>query len=38
MNIWIVLLVAQVLVAVFALLREPNKDDRFGGDKLGYHS
>jgi hypothetical protein len=38
MNIWIILLAAQILVTVFALLREPNKDERFEEDKLGYRS
>jgi hypothetical protein len=38
MNIWIVLLAAQVLVAVVALMREPKNDERFDDDKLGYRS
>jgi hypothetical protein len=38
MNIWIVLLAGQVLVTVFALLRESGKDTRFEDDKLSYRS
>jgi hypothetical protein len=38
MNIWTILLAAQILVTVFALLRETGKDTRFEDEKLDYRS
>jgi hypothetical protein len=38
MNIWILLLAIQVLVTVFALVRESGKDGRFDDEKLEYRS
>lgn len=38
MSICFLLLAAQVLVAVVAMLRESGKDERFEGEKLGYRS
>ncbi len=38
MNIWTILLAAQILVTVFALIRESAKDSRFEDDKLEYRS
>jgi hypothetical protein len=38
MTISLILLAAQVLVTVFALVRESGEDPRFAGDKLGYRS
>ena len=38
MNIWTILLAAQILVTVFALLRESAKDSRFKDEKLDYRS
>jgi hypothetical protein len=38
MNIWMILLAAQILVTVFALLRESAKDSRFEDEKLDYRS
>jgi hypothetical protein len=38
MNLWILLLAAQILVTVFALLRESGKDTRFDDNKLEYRS
>jgi hypothetical protein len=38
MNIWIILLAAQIVVTVFALLRESAKDTRFEDEKLDYRS
>jgi len=38
MNIWTMLLAAQILVTVFALVRESAKDARFEDDKLEYRS
>jgi hypothetical protein len=38
MNIWTILLAAQILVTVFALLRESGKDTRFENEKLDYRS
>ncbi len=35
-NLWIILLAAQVLVAVIAFFRENGKDERFDGEKLDY--
>jgi hypothetical protein len=36
MNLPLMLLTLQVLVTVFALIRESGEDERFAGDKLGY--
>jgi hypothetical protein len=38
MNLPLMLLTLQVLVTVFALIRESEEDERFAGDKLGYRS
>jgi hypothetical protein len=38
MNVWLILLTVQVVVAVIALLRERGEDHRFEGEKLGYRS
>jgi hypothetical protein len=38
MTISLILLAAQVLVTVFALVRESGEDSRFAGDKLIYRS
>jgi hypothetical protein len=38
MNLPLMLLTLQVLVTVFALIRESGEDERFAGDKLGYRS
>jgi hypothetical protein len=38
MNIWLTVLVVQVIAAVVALVRESGEDKRFEGDKLGYRS
>jgi len=37
MNMWIILLIVQVLVTVFALARE-GKDERYNEEKMGYRS
>jgi hypothetical protein len=38
MNLWTILLTAQILVTVFALVRESSKDVRFEDEKLEYRS
>jgi hypothetical protein len=38
MNLPLILFTLQVLVTVFALIRESGEDERFAGDKLGYRS
>jgi len=38
MNFWIVVLVLQVAVTVFAFLRESGADGRFDGEKLEFRS
>jgi hypothetical protein len=38
MNFWMILLAAQAIVAVFALLRESGKYVRFEGEKVTYRS
>jgi hypothetical protein len=38
MNIWTILLAAQILVTIVALLRESAKDSRFDDEKLDYRS
>ena len=38
MNIWTILLAAQILVTVFAFFRESANDARFEDDKLEYRS
>jgi hypothetical protein len=38
MTLSLILLAAQVLVTVFALLSESGEDPRFEGDKLAYRS
>jgi hypothetical protein len=38
MNIWTILLAAQILVTVFALFRESAKDTRFEDEKLDFRS
>jgi hypothetical protein len=38
MNLWTILLAAQILVTVFALARESSKDSRFEDEKLEYRS
>jgi hypothetical protein len=38
MNLWMILLAAQVLVAVVALVTGLGQDSRFEDDKLDYRS
>jgi hypothetical protein len=38
MNLSLVVFTLQVLVTVYALIRESGEDERFAGDKLGYRS
>jgi len=38
MNLTLILLAIQVLVTVFAFIRESGEDEQFAGDKLGYRS
>lgn len=38
MNIFLILLVLQVLVTVFSLFRERGEDKAFEGAKIGYRS
>jgi hypothetical protein len=38
MNIWTILLAAQIVVTLFALLGESAKDSRFEDEKLDYRS
>jgi hypothetical protein len=38
MNLALIVLAAQVIVVIFALLRERGEDERFAGDKLGFRS
>jgi hypothetical protein len=38
MSFWLILFAAQMIVTVFALLRESGNDDRFEGEKLGFRS
>jgi hypothetical protein len=38
MNIWLIVLAVQVIVAIVALVKESGEDERFEGDKLGYRS
>lgn len=38
MTFWLILFAAQIIVTLFALLRESGKDTRFDGDKLGFRS
>lgn len=38
MSFWLILFAAQIIVTVFALLRESGKDARFEGEKLGFRS
>jgi hypothetical protein len=38
MNLPLILFTLQVLVTVFALIRESGEDERFAGDKLAYRS
>lgn len=38
MTLTLILLAAQIVVAVFALVRESGEDPRFEGDKLGFRS
>jgi hypothetical protein len=38
MSFCLILLVAQVMMMLFALVRESGKDKRFEGDKLEYRS
>lgn len=37
-NIGLIVLAAQAVVVIFALLRERGEDERFAGDKLGFRS
>jgi hypothetical protein len=38
MTFWLILLALQVVVMVFALVRESGTDTRFEGEKLGFRS
>jgi hypothetical protein len=38
MSIFLILLAAQIVVAVIAIVCEPGEDPRFAGDKLIYRS
>ena len=38
MSFWLILLTAQVVVMLFAVVRESGKDKRFEGEKLGFRS
>ena len=38
MNLWTILLAVQILVALFALVREGGKDSRYEDEKLDYRS
>jgi hypothetical protein len=38
MSIWVILFSLQVIVTVFALLRESGNDAQFEGDKLDFRS
>jgi hypothetical protein len=38
MTLTLIILAAQVIAAIVALVREKGEDDRFAGDKLGYRS
>lgn len=38
MTLSLILLAAQILVTVIALVRESGEDPRFEGDKLGFRS
>jgi hypothetical protein len=38
MSFWLILFAAQIIVTVFALVRESGKDARFEGEKLGFRS
>jgi hypothetical protein len=38
MSLWLVLLAAQIVVAVIAFVRESGEDPRFEADKLDYRS
>ena len=38
MSFWLILLSAQLVVMLFAIIRESGKDKRFEGEKLGFRS
>jgi hypothetical protein len=38
MSFWLIFLTAQVIVMLFAVVRESGKDKRFEGEKLGFRS
>jgi len=38
MSFWLILLAAQIVVTVIALVRESGEDTRFEGEKLTYRS
>jgi len=38
MNLSLILFTLQLLVTVFAFVRESGEDESFAGDKLGYRS
>jgi hypothetical protein len=38
MSLSLILFAVQILVMIFALVRESGEDERFAGDKLSYRS
>jgi hypothetical protein len=38
MSFWLIPFAAQIIVTLFALLRESGKDARFDGEKLSFRS
>jgi hypothetical protein len=38
MNLSLILFAVQILVTIFALVRESGEDERFAGDTLSYRS
>ena len=38
MNFWLMVIAVQMVVTIFALIRDRGEDSRFVADKVGYRS